>query len=183
MKYTTLLLVSLLIACNSSTTQNSNTATDTTVAVNDSEMRSATATTTQQSISSLCYTQAQAEAQYKNTPNVKQPLDTFWYNIQPNFATNGQLHNIGESMEYFMIAINNNQPFKRYYSWEYATNNGLRGQYLYVTDRNKSIVPSLQYSLDTLFASECKEFGFVIDQDQKNIQGYYQKFSIKKVPK
>ncbi len=90
-KYTTLLLISLLIACNSSTTQNSNTTTDTTVAVNDSEMRSASVTVKQYE-SFLLYSKAGQDQQIKNLPNVKNP-EKNWYQIRADYAVkNSKTH-------------------------------------------------------------------------------------------
>jgi len=187
-KLITILFIIATISCNAPTTQNTNSAIDTTATQNvitdtvaASEMRSATTTFQIPDISSLLYTEAQAKFQYTNTPNVKKPMDTFWFNIQPSYKVNGQLEDVHESLEYMMVDINNKVPARKHYSWDYFTpTKTLVGHYLYVTDRNKFIVPQFQHDLDSVYSVVNKEFGFYVYSEQKNITGYYQKATIKK---
>lgn len=165
-----ILMIALLFGCNTPPGE-----TDTQQTVTSERAGSGQ----QKDITSLVYTEAQAVAQFNKTPNVKGTVDTFWYNITPDFKTNGQITHIGKSFGWMMKDINNGLPFKRWYRWEYSTPN-LRGQYHYIADRNKHIVAEVQRVMDSLVGAKCIEYGFYVASNEKNITGYYQKFSIKK---
>lgn len=132
-------------------------------------------------ISVLLYTEAQMRTQIKNTPNVKDP-EKNWLNMLPiSGQDESPLHETEESIEGMMVDINTGKPFLKRYVWEYsAPTTGLRGLYLVICDKDKAIIPQVQRDLDALVSKLCAEFGFTIVSNEKNITGYYQKFSIRK---
>lgn len=137
----------------------------------------------------LVYTPPGYTAQFNEILSRQTHRDTaatrlFWYDINSQYATNGQLANIIDAMGDIFSLVNTGAPtfdqIKSEYTWAYSQPQVPGGLYINpLPDLQRNIV-KFENDLKAAVQTLCDEKGFVIINDDRNKGDYYQQLRFQK---